>query len=117
MNRSIKYLLISVTLLCILIPSYFYIRYQMLPVYQIEYNARDEMIDGITYTVDYAYFKNRSYRSIVNRLMYEDDYPLGKQIGRTETETVFAVKGHKDLIAVRGFMNVPHYFKETEDND
>ncbi|WP_043933855.1 hypothetical protein [Bacillus sp. EB01] len=110
MSKNIKYLIISVLLICMLIPSYFYIRFQMLPEYKIEYNAGEEMIDGKPYALHYVYFKNHSFKS-VNPFIYIDDYPLGKQIGRTETETVFAVEGHKDLIAVRGFMSEPTYFQ------
>ncbi|RHW43304.1 hypothetical protein D1B31_01130 [Neobacillus notoginsengisoli] len=118
MKVRIKYLIISVSLICISIPSYFYIQYQLLPIYQIEYNAGEEMIDGTPYAIHYVNFKNRSYKS-VNPLVDVDDYPLGKLIGGTENgiETVFAVKGHKDLIAVSGFMMVPTYFKETKDLD
>ncbi|WP_409276171.1 hypothetical protein V1499_11305 [Neobacillus sp. SCS-31] len=109
MKKKIKYLIISVLLLSILIPGYLYLHYKKLPLYQIEYNAGEDT----TYALHYAYFKDHTYQS-VNPFLYEDDYPLGKKIGRTEngSETVFAVKGHKDLIAVKGFMIPPTYFKE-----
>ncbi|WP_316568877.1 hypothetical protein [Neobacillus sp. YIM B06451] len=114
MKKKIKYLILSVSVLCILIPVYFYFHYQKLPIYQIEYNAGEDT----TYALHYAYFKDHTYQS-VNPFIYEDEYPLGKQIGRTEhgIETVFEVKGHKDLIAVKGFMIPPIYFKEMKDLD
>lgn len=117
MKRSIKHF-ISITVLCILIPSYFYIRVQMLPIFIIDYNAGEEIIDGEQYALHYVYFKNHSYKS-VNPIIYPDDYPLDKQIGKTENdmERVYAVKGNKDLIAVKGFMNVPTYFKEMKESD
>jgi hypothetical protein len=89
----------------------------MLPIYQIEY--KDELINGISSSIIYVNFKNHSYKSVMNPITDEDDYPLGKQIGKTGNglEIVFAVKGHKDLIAIRGFMITTTYFKETKDPD
>ena len=114
MSKSIKYLIISVVLLCILTPSYFCIQYQMLPIYKIEY--KDELINGMSSSLMYANLKNHSYKIVMND---EGDYSLGKWIGKTGNglEIVFAVKGHKDLIAVTGLMIPPTYFKEIKDSD
>jgi hypothetical protein len=71
------------------------------------------MIDGKTYVIHYVNFKNRTYKS-VNPFIYIDDYPLGKLIGKTENEgeTVFAVKGHQDLIAVLIDSYITYFFRK-----
>ncbi|WP_433747728.1 hypothetical protein [Falsibacillus pallidus] len=121
MKKSVKYLLISGMFLVILASGFLYIHFQRLnnlPIYQVENNVGEEFGGGHVYRVHYARFKNHLYKS-VNPFIYKDEYPLGKQIGRTQykTESIFSVKGHKDWIALRGYMVPTTYFKETSERD
>jgi hypothetical protein len=103
-------MLFSVCLLGVLYVGYLFFQYKSLPEYQTKYNAGTEMINGTEYAVHFAYYKHHVYRSV-----YGDEFPLGKEIGKADHEIVYAVKGHKDFIAIEGvFMSVPTYFEKIK---
>lgn len=114
LKTNIKRIIFLFCLLCILVAGYLFFYYKSLPEYQIKYNAGTEVINGTEYAVNYAYYNHHIYKS-VNPFLDSDKYPLGKEIGKSDREIVYAINGHKNLIATEGlFMSVTTYFKKIK---